>query len=93
MATLKDKLTKAVADEAEVSPEEAAAAETKVKKTEDEFKRLFDGILAGKNFSPYTLIPEKKLAKNTSVEPNVLYRGLNIQGVPMVLVRIKDEYL
>lgn len=91
--SLKEKLTSAVVDDVHVTEDEAQEASEKVAKTEGEFKRIFDGLLAGKNFAPYTLIPEKKLAANTSVEKNVLHRGVNPNGVPLVLVRIKDEYL
>lgn len=92
--SLKEKLTAASgAEEVFTTEAEAEKAQEKVAKKEDEFKRIFDGIVAGKNFTPYAVIPKGKLGINKTVEKNVLHEGENLKGERLVLVRIKDEYL
>ena len=71
-------------------PEEVAATvKVKVDKAALEFAKIFTALQNGKRFDLYTIVPENKLAGNHTVEKDVLHRGVDSFGHPMVLVRLR----
>lgn len=66
----------------------AATAQTKANKAAAEFAKIFAALQNGKRFDLYTIVPENKLAGNHTVDKEILHRGKDSFGMPMVLVRI-----
>ncbi len=66
------------------------AAETKIKKVENEYERLFNAVMDGKDVGLYTVLPQEKVRGNHTVEDEILFVGKNSRGEPMALVRFKE---